>query len=283
MMAMQPFISPHLPRQEYCCCFLHSFSRHRDVPFNCSGRAKSAKSTEAQLQKKISRLVILKEGFKAVAIPVCGFIFPDAVLAKAEACQDSYLSVFNMPILFGIALVGAAVGGSLARQRRNELERLNNQLRLINKALKRQARIESYAPNLSYAPVGRSPDAQETLDTRKDDMTSKLKEGKKYLRLQNPQKAFEEFKVAYEIAQNLQDPTEAKKAARGMGASCQRQRKFREAIKYHSLVLSISESEREYSGETEALGAIADCYTELGDLETAAKYYDKYIERLETD
>ena len=67
------------------------------------------------------------------------------------------------------------------------------------------------------------------------------------------------------------------------GASLQRQGKYREAIKYHSMVLAISEREGEQSGNTEAFGAIADCYTELGDLEKAAYFYDKYIARLETD
>lgn len=67
------------------------------------------------------------------------------------------------------------------------------------------------------------------------------------------------------------------------GASCQRQGKYKDAIKYHSLVLSISERTKEHSGNTEAYGAIADCYTELGDLESAGKFYDQYIGRLEKD
>lgn len=67
------------------------------------------------------------------------------------------------------------------------------------------------------------------------------------------------------------------------GASLQRQGKYREAIKYHSMVLKISEREGEDSGNTEAYGAIADCYTELGELEKAGKFYDKYIARLESD
>jgi hypothetical protein len=49
------------------------------------------------------------------------------------------------------------------------------------------------------------------------------------------------------------------------------------------MVLAISEREGEDSGNTEAYGAIADCYTELGDLERAGKFYDKYISGLETD
>ncbi|PNX75441.1 protein FLUORESCENT IN BLUE LIGHT chloroplastic-like [Trifolium pratense] len=68
-----------------------------------------------------------------------------------------------------------------------------------------------------------------------------------------------------------------------VGASLQRQGKYWDAVKYHSMVLSISEREGEDSGSTEAFGAIADCYTELGDLEKAGQYYDKYIARLEKD
>lgn len=67
------------------------------------------------------------------------------------------------------------------------------------------------------------------------------------------------------------------------GASLQRQGKYREAIKYHSKVLEIAKRAGEDSGSTEAYGAIADCYTELGDLERAGKFYDKYIARLESD
>lgn len=232
-------------------------------------------------QESTSLSIFTKERFSALAALVLGLLCPCDALA--ETCTDYTGPIFDMPLLFGIAMIGAAVGGLIARQRRFELERLNNQLRQINMALKRQTQIESYAPSLTYAPVGRSPGMETTTDTRRDEMMSKLKEGKKYLRLRDPQKAFEEFKEALRIAQILGDPIEAKKAARGLGASCHRQRKFREAIKYHSMVLSISEREKENTGDTEAYGAIADCYTELGDLETAAKYYDKYIERLETD
>ncbi|MFS7914925.1 putative tetratricopeptide-like helical domain superfamily [Helianthus anomalus] len=49
------------------------------------------------------------------------------------------------------------------------------------------------------------------------------------------------------------------------------------------MVLLISEREGEDSGNTEAFGAIADCYTEFGDLEKAATFYDQYIARLQTD
>ncbi|KAL2500556.1 Protein FLUORESCENT IN BLUE LIGHT [Forsythia ovata] len=210
-------------------------------------------------------------------------MFTTAPEALAETCVAEN-SVFNMPLFLFVSLVGATVGGLLARQRRGELGRLNEQLRQINAALRRQAKIESYAPSLSYAPVsGRIAENEVIVDPRKQDLISHLKNGKNFLRNQDPERAFSEFKTALELAQNLEDAIEEKKAARGLGASLQRQGKYREAIKYHSLVLEISQREGEESGNTEAYGAIADCYTELGDLERAAKYYDQYIARLESD
>ncbi|KAI9102930.1 hypothetical protein K1719_023369 [Acacia pycnantha] len=210
-------------------------------------------------------------------------MFSTPCKALAETCEANY-SAFNMPLLLSVALIGATVGGLLARQRKEELKRLNDQLRQINAALRRQAKIESYAPSLSYAPIGgRILENEVIVDPRKEELISKLKTGKNFLRNQEPDKAFLEFKMALEMSQNLKDPVEEKKAARGLGASLQRQGKYREAIKYHSMVLGISEREGEDSGNTEAYGAIADCYTELGDLERAGQFYDEYISRLEKD
>ncbi|KAK4493278.1 hypothetical protein RD792_017844 [Penstemon davidsonii] len=212
-------------------------------------------------------------------------MFAKPLEALAETCEaDNSVFNMNMPLLLFVALIGATVGGLLARQRKGELQRLNEQLRQINAALRRQAKIESYAPNLSYAPInGRIAENEVIVDPRKHELISHLKNGKNFLRNQEPDKAFSEFKTALELAQNLDDKTEEKKAARGLGASLQRQGKYRDAIKYHSMVLEISEKEGEESGNAEAYGAIADCYTELGDLERAAKYYDQYIGRLQSD
>ncbi|KAK9054764.1 hypothetical protein SSX86_025843 [Deinandra increscens subsp. villosa] len=205
--------------------------------------------------------------------------------AIAETCEaEQSIYNMNMPLLLLVALIGATVGGLLARQRKAELQRLNEQLRQINAALKRQAKIESYAPALSYAPAAaRVPDNEVIIDPKKQELISRLKNGKNFLRNQSPDKAYFEFRTALELAQNIKDPIEEKKAARGLGASMQRQGKYKEAIKYHSMVLSISEREGEDSGNTEAFGAIADCYTELGDLEKAATFYDQYIARLQAD
>ncbi|KAJ0988156.1 hypothetical protein J5N97_006512 [Dioscorea zingiberensis] len=202
--------------------------------------------------------------------------------ALAETCEPDN-SFLSMPLLFIIALIGATVGGLLARQRKGELKRLNDQLRQINAALRRQAKIESYAPNLSYAPIGRVPETEVIVDPRKQQLMTNLRTGKNYLRNQDPEKALVEFKAAFDLAETLGDHVEEKKAARGLGASLQRLGKYKEAIKYHSKVLEISKRMGEDSGSTEAYGAIADCYTELGELEKAGKFYDKYIARLQND
>ncbi|KAJ0249321.1 Protein FLUORESCENT IN BLUE LIGHT [Hirschfeldia incana] len=232
------------------------------------------------------------EGIGKLKLPVMAVLLTNSLLigtplealAATDICEPES-SIFNMPVLLLVALVGATVGGLVARQRKGELQRLNEQLRQINTALRRQAKIESYAPGLSYAPVGaRIPSESEIIvDPKKQELISKLKTGKTFLRNQELEKAFSEFKIALELAQSLGDPIEEKKAARGLGASLQRQGKYREAIQYHNMVLAISNREGEDSGSTEAYGAIADCYTELGDLEKAGSYYDTYIARLETD
>lgn len=57
------------------------------------------------------------------------------------------------------------------------------------------------------------------VDPRKEELISRLKTGKNYLRNHEPDKAFPEFKAALELAQTLKDPIEEKKAARGLGSS----------------------------------------------------------------
>ncbi|KAH7289294.1 hypothetical protein KP509_31G069000 [Ceratopteris richardii] len=181
-----------------------------------------------------------------------------------------------------IALIGAAVGGTLARQRKEELERLNGQLRKINDFLRSKAMMETYAPGLVYAPVGRPVD-DKVLSSEREALKALLKSGKKHLREKNPHLAYDEFKKALPLAQRIGDPIEEKKALRGLGASCQRQGKYREAIDYHTMVLDISKRTGVTAGNAEAYGSIADCYCELGDLEAAQRYYNQYIDKLATD
>lgn len=109
--------------------------------------------------------------------------------------------------------------GVTARQRKNELEKINAQLRQINVNLRKQSRVESYAPSLTYAPVGSSRGS--VLPTRteplRDELMQYLKGGKRMLREHNPAAAFVEFEKALPLARQLDDPVEEKKAVRGLG------------------------------------------------------------------
>lgn len=54
-----------------------------------------------------------------------------------------------------ILLVGAFVGGAVARQRKQEMEKLNDQLRTINISLRQQARSGTvYAPGMCGEEIG---------------------------------------------------------------------------------------------------------------------------------
>lgn len=39
----------------------------------------------------------------------------------------------------------------------------------------------------------------------------------------------------------------------------------------------------DYTGDTDALGTLADLYSEIGDLETAGNYYDMFIANMTKD
>uniref|UniRef100_A0A804Q7V1 Protein FLUORESCENT IN BLUE LIGHT chloroplastic n=1 Tax=Zea mays TaxID=4577 RepID=A0A804Q7V1_MAIZE len=170
------------------------------------------------LMKSMSDLqeVVFSSFSKACLLSSC-IIYGLPPSCIAEPCEQEYF-LPNMPLLFAIAMVGATVGGLLARQRRGELARLNDQLRQINAALRRQAKIESYAPALSYAPVGsKIPESEVIVDPQKQRLIAYLRTGKNYLRNQAPDKAFPEFKAALDLARSLGDHVEEKKAARGLG------------------------------------------------------------------
>ena len=151
-----------------------------------------------------------------VSLSLFNFYYIPKYLFFIISCQKFTFLVWTRNINC-VKLISLLIG-LLARQRRGELKRLNEQLRQINAALRRQAKIESYAPTLSYAPVGgRILENEVIVDPRKEDLISRLKSGKNFLRNQDPEKAFVEFKTALELAQGLQDPIEEKKAARGLG------------------------------------------------------------------
>lgn len=230
-----------------------------------------------------------------------------------------------------VALTGALVGGLAARRRKEELERLNEQLRTINAQLRQQARAGTlYAPGLTYVPptTGSNP-AKNALSTSSRVMESStsvkepeatapeaaaakapsttkaavslvsldeedsrpevkqcisaLKEGKRLLKEQNGGSAMVRFEKALMLAKSLGDRVRERRAVRGLAAASRLSGQSRQAIKYLERVLEISDEVGDHVGDADAYGTIADCYTDMGEFEKAAEFYDRYISRMDTD
>ena len=61
------------------------------------------------------------------------------------------------------------------------------------------------------------------------------------------------------------------------------QGQYQAAISHLKRVLEISDEMSDHVGDADAFGTIADIYTDLGDFDKAAEYYDKYISRMASD
>ena len=245
-----------------------------------------------------------------------------------------------------IALTGALVGGISARRRKDELEKLNDQLRTINSQLRQQARAGTlYAPGLTYVPGGTAPpstnapiatkvslptgavpppiakNVQKILkeqiggsfeksssngssslveaedsnpaptvslasideeDTRPEvkQCQAALKEGKRLLKDQEAGPAMVRFEKALMLARSLGDKVRERRAVRGLAASNRLLGRYQQAIDYLMNVLEISNETGDHFGDVDAYGTIADIYTEMGDFDKAAEYYDMYIGKM---
>eukprot|EP00887_Chlorella_sp_A99_P002577 scaffold6.g2577.t1 len=205
-----------------------------------------------------------------------------------------------------VALTGALVGGISARRRKQELERLNEQLRTINAQLRQQARAGTlYAPGLTYAPpmLGRgdgngepeggsgggayaaataalarpplppkfawpepSPAAQEAAEAAAAAVARAAGAG-----AASPVGisviSIDEDDMRPEAKQCLQ--VRERRAMRGLAACARLQGQYRQAIKHLERVLEISNEIGDHVGDADAYGTIADIYTDQGDLEKA--------------
>jgi tetratricopeptide (TPR) repeat protein len=243
-----------------------------------------------------------------------------------------------------IALTGALVGGISARRRKDELEKLNDQLRTINSQLRQQARAGTlYAPGLTYAPTSTqggggtratpsattvsiptgavngmggqvvkknvtetprtvngavSPSSSNNNDSKSTTTVSlasldeedlrpeikqcqaALKEGKRLLKDQDAGPAMVRFEKALMLARSMGDKVRERRAVRGLAASNRILGRYQQAIDYLGKVLEISEETGDHVGDVDAYGTIADIYTEMGEFEKAAEYYDLYIGKM---
>jgi tetratricopeptide (TPR) repeat protein len=91
------------------------------------------------------------------------------------------------------------------------------------------------------------------------------------------------FKKALLLSKQHKNPILERRARRGLAVARRQHGDRKGALNDLLAVLEISERIGEHTGDTDALGAIADLYTEQGDLEKAGAYYDQYITALKSE
>ncbi|CAD7701494.1 unnamed protein product [Ostreobium quekettii] len=280
------------------------------------GRGPLAQEEERMYNYRLEKEAVVREGFdKEVRMTQDG-----------KLCATPF-GVDVVGITEAIALLGALVAGISARQRKAELELLNERLRKINMSLRQNARSGIvYAPGLTYAPpvIGSSnldrssddggsnsmavsgvvdappggqsssvvvrPPPSVMLNSLDEEMSEDqihcseaLKEGKKRLKEGSGSAAMVRFEKALMLSKGMKDRIQERRAMRGLAAAARLQGQYRTAIRHLEQVLDISSDIDDHIGDADAYGTIADIYTEMGEFEKAASYYDKYISTMNTD
>jgi tetratricopeptide (TPR) repeat protein len=190
-----------------------------------------------------------------------------------------------------VGFIGSAVGGNEARRKGEQVTSLNQKLLKVNAELRREMREAGIGP---YQPIPASRFIEKSADsTDEDDETvarviSSLKTGKRLLKEGDDLSALANFKAALaDVEANPGSFNEgwkaSRKAHRGMGAALERLGKFKPALESMKIVLALSTEHDDHSGETDALGVIADIYADMDELEEAAEYYDKYFNSLQEE
>lgn len=107
-----------------------------------------------------------------------------------------------------------------------------------------------------------------------------LKEGKRFLKEKDAGPALVRFEKALMLARAMSDRVRERRAVRGLAAANRILGRYPQAIEYLQRVLEISDETGDHIGDADAYGTIADIYTELGEFEKAAEFYDKYIGKM---
>ncbi|KAK9843024.1 hypothetical protein WJX74_005765 [Apatococcus lobatus] len=120
-----------------------------------------------------------------------------------------------------------------------------------------------------------SPEMQQCL--------SSLREGKRLLKEKQGSSALVRFEKALILAKRIGDKVYERRANRGLAAASRLQGQYKAAIGHLQRVLSISDEINDEVGNADAFGTIADIYTDMGNFDKAAEFYDRYISCMNND
>ena len=187
-----------------------------------------------------------------------------------------------------VGFIGSMVGGNEARVRREETERLNAALVKVNAAMRDQMRASKVGV---YTPVDVEASPSASTDEDRAEVSAvveKLRVGKSQLKSGNNKDALVSFgesvKLIAQFRSALNEPWKAeRKAHRGLGAAYERLGNHEAALDEALEVLRLSAEHDDGAGMSDAMGLVADIYTEMNDLEKAALWYDKYLVSLDNE
>jgi len=205
----------------------------------------------------------------------------EQVMAGRALCVTPY-GVDVVGITEAIALAGAVASGISANAKKEEIVVLNEKLRKINQSLMSTTRTpkgEVAVVKAKTVSMG-SVDDWDSLSDDMKELKMNLREGRKELRDNNASGAMNSFKKALMLSRVVGDAVSLRRATRGLGAAKRMMGDRIGAIAELKEVLSISTTLKDNTGDMDALGAIADLYAELGDLENAGRYYDLYLNQM---
>lgn len=164
--------------------------------------------------------------------------------------------------LEGVALVGATVNGILSRKRREEIERLNAQMRGI------MAKLDERDKTL-------------TSEDGSSESSEALAKAKSALSSDHNESAAELFSAAIDTAMSEKDASAEISARKGLAMALAAQRKFAEAASALERCLERSRALDQTDGDSVIYGLLGDVYTDLGDFAKAGSAYDMCIRVLD--
>ena len=183
---------------------------------------------------------------------------PAPELNKFQEFGRQYWPAFAA--LEGVALVGATVNGILSRKRREEIERLNIQMRSI------MAKLDER---------GQEPLASEDGDS---EASAALGAAKNALASDHNDRAAQLFLNAIEISVRVKDIPAELSARKGYAMALAAQRQFADASTALEEYLARSSASGQTDSDSVVYGLLGDIYTDLGSFDKAGEAYDKCIQ-----
>eukprot|EP00210_Caulerpa_lentillifera_P009650 g9206.t1 len=192
-----------------------------------------------------------------------------------------------------LALIGACVGGLLARKRRHELELLTQKLRRVNFELRKQREMDlhvceadgdaeamrSYraalevaldAPSAAHPIEAYGPGEQSIAGARRE-FSRSIQDSRECLRKGEKSEAQYLCKNALFLAKEMQDIRAERSASKLQAQIFRSSGESVKALSTLKTCLGLSDRLNDHSGDVDVLGDIGDIYADLGDYERAGK------------